>query len=97
MNQKQNLTCTLEILSNGEFNCQQECKLRTISGLPGNGEKFTGPACEVLAQDLESIRISLVDLTDEQLVEVINYPEANPDNAYSLRLGYWEFQNDPEE
>jgi hypothetical protein len=50
-----------------------------------------------LKEELDSIRIRLVQLSDQQIVEVINNPEANPDNAYSLRLGYWEFQNNPEE
>jgi hypothetical protein len=32
--------CTLKHLSNAEYFCDRECKLRTISGPPGNGQKF---------------------------------------------------------
>lgn len=90
MNQEQNPTCTLEILSKGEFNCHQECKLRTISGLPGNGEKFTGPACEVLAEELESIRMRL-SFSDEQLVQIIKNPTLDSNECFDLKMGFYDY------
>jgi hypothetical protein len=65
--------CTLKDLSKGKYSCYEDCKLRSTAALPRNGLQFIAPPCEVLAEDLVSIRRSL-NFSDEKLAELINDP-----------------------
>lgn len=84
--------CTLRNLSNGISNCEETCKLRKIAGFSDIGEKSIGVPCEVLSEDLDSIRIRMLKLSDEKLAIAI---EDRTSNEYLLlRSAFLKYYNE---